>query len=66
MEPHTYIVEKIEGDYAYLKQTDAENPELFQGAEPALAMCLRARQQPSPYYRKTRHCSCLSLDYLHP
>ena len=37
MEPHTYIVEKIEGDYAYLKQTDAENPELFQGAEPAPA-----------------------------
>ncbi len=32
MEPHTYIVEKIEGDYAYLKQTDAENPELFQVA----------------------------------
>jgi hypothetical protein len=32
MEPHTYIIEKIEGDYAYLKQTDAENPELFQVA----------------------------------
>ena len=48
MEPHTYIVEKIEGDYVYLKQTDAENPELFQGAEPALAFCLRAHQPKTP------------------
>ena len=32
MEPHTYIVQDIQGDYAYLKQTDADNPELFQVA----------------------------------
>ena len=32
METHTYIVAEISGDYAYLKQTDAENPELFQVA----------------------------------
>lgn len=32
MEMHTYIVEQIDGDYAYLRQTDADNPELFQVA----------------------------------
>lgn len=32
MEPHEYIVARIEGDYAYLRQTDAENDELFQVA----------------------------------
>jgi len=32
MEQHTYIVEQISGDYAYLRQTDADNAELFQVA----------------------------------
>ena len=32
MEPHDYIVTDIQGDYAYLKQTDADNDELFQVA----------------------------------
>lgn len=32
MEQHEYIVAEIAGDYAYLKQTDAENDELFQVA----------------------------------
>lgn len=29
MEVHAYIIEDIQGDYAQLRQTDAENPELF-------------------------------------
>ncbi len=29
MEPHTYIIEDISGDYAYLRQTDAAHTELF-------------------------------------
>lgn len=29
MEMHEYIIEDIQGDYAQLRQTDAENPELF-------------------------------------
>ncbi|MBQ5334478.1 MAG: chorismate--pyruvate lyase [Oscillospiraceae bacterium] len=32
MEPHDYIVVDIRGDYAFLRQTDAENTELFQVA----------------------------------
>ncbi|MBQ8079083.1 MAG: chorismate--pyruvate lyase [Oscillospiraceae bacterium] len=32
MEPHEYIIQDIQGDYAYLKQTDADNDELFQVA----------------------------------
>ena len=32
MEPHHYIIADIQGDYAYLKQTDAANDELFQVA----------------------------------
>jgi len=32
MEPHTYIVEDIRGDYAYLRQTDVPSDELFQVA----------------------------------
>lgn len=32
MEPHTYIIERISGDYAYLRQTDADNAELFEVA----------------------------------
>jgi hypothetical protein len=32
MEPHTYEIADIQGDYAYLKQLDAENDELFQVA----------------------------------
>ena len=32
MEPHEYIVEQISGDYAYLRQTDADSAELFQVA----------------------------------
>ena len=29
MEQHDFLVEDIQGDYAYLKQTDAESAELF-------------------------------------
>ena len=29
MEMHDYIIEDIQGDYAQLKQLDADNPELF-------------------------------------
>ena len=32
MEPHDYIVTEIGGDYAYLKQTDADGAEPFQVA----------------------------------
>ena len=32
MEPHEYEISDIQGDYAYLKQLDAENAELFQVA----------------------------------
>ena len=32
MEQHDFIVTDIMGDYAYLTQTDAENPEPFQVA----------------------------------
>ena len=32
MEPHLYEIADIQGDYAYLKQLDAENAELFQVA----------------------------------
>lgn len=32
MEPHDYIVTDIQGDYAYLAQTDTGNSELFQVA----------------------------------
>ncbi len=32
MEPHEYVIADIQGDYAYLKQLDAENAELFQVA----------------------------------
>ena len=32
MEQHDYTVTDIRGDYAYLKQTDAVNDELFQVA----------------------------------
>jgi len=32
MEPHSYEIADIQGDYAYLKQLDAENAELFQVA----------------------------------
>ena len=32
MEQHEYIIADIQGDYAFLKQTDADNPELFQVA----------------------------------
>lgn len=32
MEPHDYIVRDIQGDYAYLEQTDAAAAELFQVA----------------------------------
>ena len=32
MEPHEYEIADIQGDYAYLKQLDAENAELFQVA----------------------------------
>lgn len=32
MEPHDYIVTEIGGDYAYLRQTDAEGAEPFQVA----------------------------------
>lgn len=32
MEPHSYIIADIQGDYAYLQQTDAANDELFQVA----------------------------------
>lgn len=32
MEEHDYIVADIMGDYAYLRQTDAENAEPFQVA----------------------------------
>lgn len=29
MEPHTYVITDIQGDYAYLRQTDAEADGLF-------------------------------------
>ena len=32
MEPHEYIVTDIQGDYAYLQQTDADGAEPFQVA----------------------------------
>ncbi|MBQ6042431.1 MAG: hypothetical protein IJL32_16860 [Oscillospiraceae bacterium] len=32
MEPHDYVVTDIQGDYAFLKQTDTENAEPFQVA----------------------------------
>ena len=32
MEPHEYVVADIQGDYAYLRQLDVENAELFQVA----------------------------------
>lgn len=32
MEAHEYVIADIQGDYAYLKQLDAENDELFQVA----------------------------------
>lgn len=38
MEEHDYIVADIMGDYAYLRQTDAENAEPFQVALALLPM----------------------------
>ena len=32
MGAHEYVIADIQGDYAYLKQLDAENDELFQVA----------------------------------
>ena len=32
MEPHAYEIADIQGDYAYLRQLDADNAELFQVA----------------------------------
>ena len=32
MEPHDYTVEDIQGDYAFLRQTDADGAERFQVA----------------------------------
>lgn len=32
MEPHAYVIADIQGDYAYLRQTDAEQTDLFQVA----------------------------------
>ncbi len=32
MEPHDFIVEDIQGDYAFLKQTDSESTSPFQVA----------------------------------
>ena len=29
MEQYTYIIEDIQGDYAQLRQTDVDDPELF-------------------------------------
>lgn len=32
MEPHEYVIADIQGEYAYLQQTDAQAQELFQVA----------------------------------
>ncbi len=29
MEPHEYRIEQIQGDYAMLRRTDADDPDLF-------------------------------------
>lgn len=38
MESHDYIIQEIQGDYAFLKQLDADNDELFQVAMALLPM----------------------------